>query len=143
MVSSVIGGYGTTTYVPPSTPSTTSTAGAAANAYGQSASAATNPAASVNVTLSAEAQAALAAQKDARTIDAVIGAARSALDKLLSDAKATTALKDGKATIDVSGLDRRTLYAIASNQGGKFSIEEQVVASLQMKATRDAALAAP
>jgi AcrR family transcriptional regulator len=77
----------------------------------------------------------LAAQTDNRTTDAVVAAARSALDKLLADAKATSALKDGKATIDVSGLDRRSLYAIASNKGGKFSIEEQVVASLQMKAT--------
>ena len=142
MVSSVTG-YGSTSYALLNTATTTSTtSGAAASAYGQSAAAGSTSASSVNVTLSAEAQAALAAQTDNRTTDAVVADARSALDKLLAGAKATSALKDGKATIDVSGLDRRTLYAIASNRGGKFSIEEQVVASLQMKADRDAALSA-
>ncbi len=142
MVSSVTG-YGSTSYALLNTATTTSTtSGAAASAYGQSAAASSTSASSVNITLSAEAQAALAAQTDNRTTDAVVADARSALDKLLAGAKATSALKDGKATIDVSGLDRRTLYAIASNHGGKFSIEEQVVASLQMKATRDASLSA-
>jgi hypothetical protein len=142
MVSSVTG-YGSTSYALLNTATTTSTtSGAAASAYGQSAAAGSTSASSVNVTLSAEAQAALAAQTDNRTTDAVVADARSALDKLLAGAKATSALKDGKATIDVSGLDRRSLYAIASNRGGKFSIEEQVVASLQMKATRDASLSA-
>ncbi|MFT4253322.1 MAG: hypothetical protein QM608_12630 [Caulobacter sp.] len=100
--------------------------------------------ASVSVTLSAEAQAALAAAgSDGRSLSTVISDARKSLDALLSAAKATSALKDGKATIDVSGLDRRGLYAIASNQGGGFPIEEQVVAGLQLKAGQDKALAGP
>jgi hypothetical protein len=143
MVSSVTG-YGSTSYALLNTATTSTTSGAAATtAYGQSTAAASTGGSSVNVTLSAQAQAALAAQTDNRATDAVVADARLALDKLLAGAKASSALKDGKATIDVSGLDRRGLYAIASNQGGKFPIEEQVVASLQMKATRDAALSAP
>ena len=142
MVSSVTG-YGATPYALLNTATTTSTSnGAAASAYAKSADTASSSNASVNVTLSAEAQAALAAQTDNRTTDAVVADARSALDKLLAGARASSALKDGKATIDVSGLDRRSLYAIASNKGGKFSIEEQVVATLQMNANRDTALSA-
>jgi len=141
MVSSVTNGYVANPYLATSTASTTTaTTGTTSDASGAASTKAS--ASSVNVTLSAEAQAALAAQTDNRTTDQVVAAARSALDKLLADAKATSALKDGKATIDVSGLDRRGLYAIASNKGGKFPIEEQVVASLQLKANRDAALSA-
>jgi len=141
MVSSVTNGYVANPYLATSTASTTgATTGTTSDA--SSAAAAKTSGSSVNVTLSAEAQAALAAQTDNRTTDAVVASARSALDKLLADAKATSALKDGKATIDVSGLDRRSLYAIASNKGGKFPIEEQVVASLQIKANRDTALSA-
>ena len=141
MVGSVTNGYAAnpylTTTAAPTTATTTSTSGDASGA------AARTSGSSVNVTLSAQAQAALAAQTDNRTTDQVVASARTALDKLLAGAKSTSALKDGKATIDVSGLDRRSLYAIASNKGGKFPIEEQVVASLQMKANRDAALSAP
>lgn len=141
MVSSVTG-YGSTSYLLNTATTSTTSSNAAATAYGQSSAAGSTSASSVNVTLSAEAQAALAAQTDNRTTDAVVADARSALDKLLAGAKATSALKNGQATIDVSGLDRRSLYAIASNKGGKFTIEEQVVATLQMKATRDASLSA-
>jgi hypothetical protein len=141
MVGSVTNGYAANPYLATSTASTTA-ATTAASSDASSAAAAKTSGSGDKVTLSPEAQAALAAQTDNRTTDAVVASARSALDKLLSDAKATSALKDGKATIDVSGLDRRSLYAIASNKGGKFSIEEQVVASLQMKANRDTALSA-
>jgi len=140
MVSGVTNGYATNPYL--TTPGATA-ATTASPAGDQAATTATaTSGSSVNVTLSAQARAALAAQTDTRTTDAVVASARAALNKLLTDAKATSALKDGKATIDVSGLDRRGLYAIASNQGGKFPIEEQVVASLQLKANRDASLSA-
>ena len=141
MVSSVTNGYVTNPYL--ASAATTAAATTTTATDTSSTAAAKTSSSSVNVTLSAEAQAALAAQTDSRTADQVVAAARSSLDKLLSAAKATSALKDGKATIDVSGLDRRSLYAIASNKGGGFSIEEQVVATLQMKATRDASLSAP
>jgi hypothetical protein len=140
MVSSVTSNPYVTAYASTAGAATTANT-ATANAQAETAAAKTSGS-SVNVTLSAEAQAALAAQTDSRTTDAVVSAVRSSLDKLLSDAKASSALKDGKATIDVSGLDRRSLYAIASNKGGKFSMEEQVVATLQMKSNRDASLSA-
>ena len=141
MVSSITTGYATNPYLTTAAATTAATTTTATDV--SSSAAAKTSGSSVNVTLSAQAQAALAAQTDTRTTDAVVSAARTALDKLLSDAKATSALKDGKATISVAGLDRRSLYAIASNKGGGFSIEEQVVATLQMKATRDASLSAP
>src|SRR4051794_12049934 len=109
MVGSVTSNPYATAYVPTATTTAANTATANANAKASGSS----NASSVNVTLSAEAQAALAAQTDSRTIDAVIANARTALDKMLSDAKATSALQDGKATIDMSGLDRRSLYAVA------------------------------
>ena len=141
MVGSVTNGYGANPYAATAaTPNPPATTAAAKDEANTAAKAATP---SVSVTLSPEAKAALAAQTDTRSTDAVIAAARSALDKLLADAKATSALKDGKPTIDVAGLDRRSLYAIASNANGKFSVEEQVVAALQMKATGEAVLAAP
>lgn len=107
------------------------------------AKAANSATAAVNVTLSAEAQAALKAQTDSRTSQGVIAEARAALDGLLKAAKAPSALKDGKAAIDLADLDRRELYAIASNRGGTFPIEEQVVATLELKARQSAALAGP
>lgn len=143
MVSSVTNGYATNPYLTTTGTVAANAATTATSPDASDAAAAKTSAANVSVTLSAEARAALAAQTDTRTTDAVVSAARMALDKLLADAKATSALKDGKATIDVSGLDRRGLYAIASNQGGKFPIEEQVVASLRLKANRDASLSAP
>jgi hypothetical protein len=141
MVGSVTNGYAANPYLATGAASAAA-ATTATTSDASSAAAAKTSGSGDKVTLSAEAQAALAAQTDNRTIDAVVSSARSALDKLLADAKATSALKDGKATIDLSGLDRRSLYAIASNKGDKFSIEEQVVASLQMKANRDTALSA-
>ena len=118
---------------PPAATPANADAGAAAKSSG----------ASVNVTLSAEAQAMLAAQADTRSIDAVTTGARGAIDKLLSDAKATSALVDGKPTISLAGLDRRSLYAVANDQDGKFSTQEQVVATLQLQTNSDAALATP
>jgi hypothetical protein len=117
---------------------TTNTADTSAQAK-----AANNATAAVNVTLSAEAQAALKAQTDTRATDSVISEARSAIDALLKAAKAPSALKDGKATIDLSDLDRRELYAVASNRGGKFPLEEQVVATLELKSRQAEALAGP
>ncbi len=99
--------------------------------------------AAVNVTLSAQAQAALKAQTDTRTADSVVAQARASLDTLLKAAKTATALQDGKPTIDLGDLDRRELYAIASGRSGKFPIEEQVVASLELKSRNADALAGP
>lgn len=97
----------------------------------------------VNVTLSPAAQAALKAQTDSRTVEGVVAEAKAQIAARLKAAGTTNALKDGNPTIDVSGLDRRSLYAVASNQGGDFPIEQQVVASLALKAQHDQALAGP
>ena len=126
----------------------TAETGTAAQQQAKAAEAAKTGASSVSVTLSSQAQAAmaqaaLATKADGRDLATVVVDARKSLDSLLSAAKATSALKDGKATIEVSGLDRRSLYAVASNQGGSFPIEEQVVASLQLQSGQNAALAGP
>ena len=97
----------------------------------------------VNVTLSAAAQAALKAQTDSRTIETVVSDARSQIATLLKAAGTKDALKDGDASIDLSGMDRRTLYAVASNKGGQFPMDQQVVASLALKDQHDTALASP
>lgn len=97
----------------------------------------------VNVTLSAAAQAALKAQTDSRTTDAVVADARAQITTLLKTAKTASALMDGNPAIDLTGMDRRTLYAVASNRGGQFPMDQQVVAALALKSQHDTALAAP
>lgn len=97
----------------------------------------------VNVTLSAAAQAALKAQTDSRTIETVVSEAKAQITARLKAAGAKDALKDGNATIDLSGQDRRTLYAVASNQGGAFPMSQQVVATLALKSQADQVLAGP
>jgi hypothetical protein len=98
--------------------------------------------AATRVTLSDQAKAAMAAQapppKDFATVTAD---ARAALDKLYKAANVTGALAGGKPTIDLSSLDRRTVFAIASNSGGKFSTDEQTVASQELQHRFDAAMA--
>ncbi|MBO9543160.1 hypothetical protein [Caulobacter sp.] len=97
----------------------------------------------VNVTLSAAAQAALKAQTDSRTTDAVVADARAQITAQLKAAKTSSALKDGNPAIDLTAMDRRTLYAVASNQGGQFPLDQQVVAALALKGQHDTALAGP
>src|ERR1700710_2580149 len=72
-----------------------------------------------NVTLSDQALALLAAQSTTKDFATVTADARTALDALYKDAKVTVPLAGGKPTIDLSALDRRTLFAIASNSQGK------------------------
>ena len=101
----------------------------------------------VNVTLSPAAQAALRAQTDSRALETVVAEAKAQIAARLKAAGTSSALKDGNPTIDLSGLDRRTLYAVASDQGasmGKgFPLEQQVVAALALKGQHDQALAGP
>jgi hypothetical protein len=97
--------------------------------------------AAVNITLSDAAKAAMQAQSSTPSIDDVVSAARSALDDLLAAAKAKDALSNGKPTIDMSDMDRRTLFAISSNQGGVFTADEQSVAAATMSKNFQDALA--
>ena len=101
----------------------------------------------VNVTLSPAAQAALKAQTDPRAIETVVAEAKAQIAARLKAAGTSSALKDGNPTIDLSGLDRRTLYAVASDKGGQagkgFPLDQQVVAALALKSQHDQALAGP
>jgi len=124
----------------------------ASPATGRSTSTATDSAASstagkataaVNVTLSAEAQAALKTQTDSRSADGVVANARTTVDSLLRAARTSSALADGKPTINLTDLDRRELFAIASGRSGKFALDEQVVAALELKARQADAFSSP
>jgi hypothetical protein len=97
----------------------------------------------VNVTLSPAAQAALKAQTDSRAVETVISDARAQITARLKAAGTTSALDNGDATVDLSDMDRRSLYAVASNQGGKFPMDQQVVATLALKDQQDTALSGP
>ena len=97
--------------------------------------------AATNVTLSSAAMAALAAQDaDTTTSFATVTAnARSVLDQLLADAKVKSPVNaNGDATIDLSGLDGRTLFAIASNSQDVFTSDEQTVAANEIQIRFDA-----
>lgn len=94
-----------------------------------------------NITLSAEAQAALASiERDFTTVTAD---ARTNLDKLLLDQKLTGPLADGKLAADLSKVDRRELYAISTNAGQKFTTDEQKAATIELQNRFDAAMAGP
>ncbi len=47
---------------------------------------------------------------------------------------------DGEPTIDLSGLDRRSVYAIASNSQGTFTADEQTLAAQELQNRFDAAM---
>ncbi|NEW92628.1 hypothetical protein [Rhodopseudomonas sp. BR0M22] len=85
--------------------------------------------AATQLTLSAAARAQLAGGSS-KDFSAVISDSRAAIDKLYK-ASGVAAPYDasGKPTIDLSGLDRRALFAIASNAGGGFTDAEQTLAA--------------
>eukprot|EP01035_Chromulina_nebulosa_P057182 gene57182-78352_t len=98
--------------------------------------------AATNLTLSDAARAQLASAGAQTVIGTVIAGARTALDGLYSAAKVKGPLDaDGKLTVDLSGLDRRSLFAVATNNSGKFSADEQKVASAELAKRFNAALA--
>ncbi|MDC9825716.1 hypothetical protein PRN20_18435 [Devosia sp. ZB163] len=109
------------------------TAGTAASTSGSSGSSATS------VTLSDAAKAALAEKSFAT----VTTEARATLDKLLSDAKLTSPLKDGKLALDLSKVDRRELYAMSTNSNQLFTADEQKAAAIELQNRFDQALAGP
>jgi hypothetical protein len=98
-----------------------------------------------NITLSDAARAALASQSATQTATktfiAVTADTRAALDALYKAANVAGPLdKDGKPTIDLSSLDGRSLYAIASNSQGKFTFDEQGLAVQAMQDRFDNAI---
>ncbi len=101
-----------------------------------------DPNAATNLTLSDAAKAKLASDAATPDFTTVTNDARSALDKLYAATKVTGPLdSDGKTTIDLSSLDRRSLFAIATNNGGKFTPDEQKVASGELTNRFNVALA--
>lgn len=98
--------------------------------------------AATNLTLSDAAKAQLAGTASLPDFTTVTDNARKSLDSLYTAAKVTGPIgADGKATIDLSSLDRRSLFAISTNNGGKFTADEQKVASDELKNRFNAALA--
>lgn len=95
--------------------------------------------AATRLTLSPGARAAMAA----KSFSDVVSDGRAALDKLYAAAKIATPYKNDKLMIDLAGLDRRTLYAVASNGEQAFTADEQRAAQAQMQARFDAALTGP
>ena len=95
-----------------------------------------------NLTLSDAARARLtdaSAQPDFATLT---GNMRAALDKAYAAAKVTGPIgADGKTTVDLSSFDRRSLFAVSTNNGGKFSPDEQKAASTELSDRFNDALA--
>lgn len=112
---------------------TTQTASTTTSGTSSSGSSATS------VTLSDAAKAALA-EKDFAT---VTSDARATMDALLAAAKLTSPLKDGALAVDLSKVDRRELYAMSTNAGQKFTVEEQKAAAIELQNRFDQALAGP
>jgi len=122
--------------------STSAYAGLASSPAGGSTAASTqaaNAAPAATVTLS-EAAKAVGQEKD---FASVVAEVRAAIAELLRRAGATAPIVDGKATIDLAGLDRRQLFAMASNAAGRFSADEQALAAHELRGRFDSALAGP
>jgi hypothetical protein len=102
-----------------------------------------DPGSSVTVTLSDAAKAAIRAQADTPSLDSVTAAALKTIGQLLTAAGETDAIVNGQATIDLSGLDRRSLFAVADNANGAFTADEQTVAADTMASNFENALAGP
>ena len=89
--------------------------------------------AATNLTLSDAARAQLAGAATQKDFGAVTSEARAALDGLYAAAKVNGPIGvDGKMTIDLSSLDRRALFAVLTNNGGKFSLDEQKAVNAEL-----------
>lgn len=97
--------------------------------------------AATTLTLSDEARARLADASKLPDLASVAATARTTLDQLYAAAKVKGPIVDGKASISLSTLDRRALFAIATNHGGKFTPDEQAVAGSELKTRFNAAMA--
>ncbi len=100
--------------------------------------------AATNLTLSDAARAQLAGGTASKDFSTVTSEARAALDALYAAAGVTGPIgADGKTTVALSSLDRRSLFAVATNNGGKFSPDEQKAAATELGNRFDAVLAPP
>lgn len=101
-----------------------------------------DPNSATNLTLSDAAKARLAAEANTPDFATVTGSARDTLDKLYAAANVAGPIgADGKMTVSLSALDRRSLFAISTNSGGKFTPDEQSAASTELGNRFNAALA--
>lgn len=113
-----------------------------ANALNANESASSSATAATNLTLSEAARAQLAASGDAKSIATVITETRSALDGLYTAAKVKGPYDaSGKLTVDLASLDRRALFAISTNNGGGFTVDEQKAAGAELAQRFNAAMA--
>ena len=112
-------------------------AGATSTTAAGTASASSADQAATSVTLSDEALAALAAKEFAT----VVADARAKLTTLLKEADRTSPLEGGKLALDLSSLDARELYAMATDDS--FTPDEQEAAGLEMQRRFEAALSGP
>ena len=126
--------YSTSTYYKP----TTATIAASIAGTASATIAATSTAqAATSVTLSDQAKAALAT-KDFATVLADV---RSKLTALLTEAGRTSPLEGDELALDLSSLDARELYAMASDDS--FGEDERAAAGIEMQRRFEAALSGP
>jgi hypothetical protein len=98
--------------------------------------------AATNLTLSDAALAQLASASTVKDFSTVTSEARTTLDGLYAAGKVTEPIDaSGNTTIDLSSLDRRSLFAIATNNSAKFTPDEQSVAATELNNRFNAALA--
>jgi hypothetical protein len=98
--------------------------------------------AATNLTLSDAARAQLAGNAVQKDFSTVTSDARTALDGLYAAANVKGPIgADGKTTIDLTSFDRRALFAMLTNNGGKFSLDEQKAANTELGNRFNAALA--
>ncbi|MCP3419223.1 MULTISPECIES: hypothetical protein [Bradyrhizobium] len=119
------------------TPSLAATLSGDGTAGDLSASSTSNAATNLTLSDAARAQLAKAPLPD---FASVTSDARITLDRLYTVAGVKAPIVDGKTTIDLSTLDRRSLFAISTNNGGKFTPDEQVVAATELKQRFDKAM---
>lgn len=131
MVAVVSTAYSTNTYY-----KTAASAQGASTATSTASTVATEQAAAT-VTLSDEALAALAATDFAT----VIAETRTKLAALLQEAGRTSPLEGDKLALDLTSLDARQLFAMASDDS--FTEDEQEAAGLEMQRRFEAAMAGP
>jgi hypothetical protein len=132
MVAVISTAYSTNTYYKAAASAQAAGAATAANAV-----TGTTEQAATSVTLSDEALAALAATD----FVTVIAETRTKLAALLKEADRTSPLEDDKLALDLSSLDARELFAMASDDS--FSDDEKQAAGLEMQRRFEAAMAGP
>jgi hypothetical protein len=101
-----------------------------------------NSNAATNLTLSDAARAQIANAAAVKAIGSVVSETRATLDALYVAAKVGGPVgSNGKVMVDLAKFDRRALYAVATNNGGRFTTDEQSVAASELTKCFNAALA--